>query len=118
MIVAVRELAKTNDWSPEQIHFESFGAAASPDDRALTVTLARSGRSISVPAGSSILDVLLETGVTVPHDCRRGECSLCMTRFLAGEPEHRDLCLSTAERAESICVCVSRTHSDNLILDL
>jgi ferredoxin-NADP reductase/predicted pyridoxine 5'-phosphate oxidase superfamily flavin-nucleotide-binding protein len=118
MIVTVRELAETIGWPPEQIHFESFGAAASPDDRALTVILARSGRSISVPAGRGILDVLLEAGVAVPYDCRRGECSLCMTRFLAGEPEHRDLCLSAEERSELMCVCVSRAHSKNLTLDL
>lgn len=118
LIVAVRELAETSGWAPEQIHFESFGAAASPDDHAITVNLARSGRSINVPAGHSILDTLLEAGIDVPHDCKRGECSLCMTHVLAGEPEHRDLCLSSAERAESMCVCVSRSHSDYLTLDL
>lgn len=118
LIVAVREQAEIHNWAPEQIHFESFGAAATPDDRALTVNLARSGRSINVPTGRSILDTLLDAGVAVPHDCKRGECSVCMTQVLAGKPEHRDLCLNSAERAESMCVCVSRSRSDYLTLDL
>lgn len=118
MIVAVRELAATLGWAPEQIHFESFGGATAPDDRALNIRLARSGREIHVPAGRTILDTLLAAGIAVPHDCRRGECSLCATRVLAGEPEHRDLCLSADQHAESMCVCVSRACSDRLTLDL
>lgn len=118
MIVAVRELAKTCGWAPERIHFESFGGATSPDDREFTVSLARSGRSFRVPAGRSILDTLLEEGIAVPHDCRRGECLLCATRVLAGEPDHRDLCLSADEQAKSMCVCVSRARSNRLTLDL
>lgn len=118
MIVAVRELGATLGWAPEQIHFESFGGAASPEDQGLNITLARSGREFHVPAGRSILDVLLENGIAVSHDCRRGECSQCVARILAGEPEHRDLCLSADERAVSMCVCVSRARSDNLTLDL
>lgn len=102
MIVAVRELAETNSWSPEQIHFQSCGGSASPDDRELNIALARSDREIHAPAGRSILDTPPETGISVPHDCRRGLCSLCATRRLAGEPEHPNLCLSANERAESM----------------
>lgn len=118
MIVAVRELAETNGWAPEQIHFESFGGATTPDDQEIQVRLANSGREIPVPAGRSILDALLDAGIAVPYDCRRGECSLCTTPVLAGEPEHRDLRLTAEERAESMCLCVSRACSGGLTLDL
>ncbi|MCB1874797.1 MAG: pyridoxamine 5'-phosphate oxidase family protein [Chromatiales bacterium] len=118
MILAVRETAEKRGWLSGQIHVESFGAPASTGGRALTVTLARSQRTIDVPAGSSILDVLLEAGIAVPHDCKRGECSQCATRVLAGEPEHQDLCLSPSERAHAMCVCISRARSAGLTLDL
>jgi ferredoxin-NADP reductase/predicted pyridoxine 5'-phosphate oxidase superfamily flavin-nucleotide-binding protein len=118
MILAVRELARENGWPQEQIHFESFGAASQPHDRKITVELARSGLKLSVAASRSILDTLLEQGVAVPHECKRGECSLCATRVLAGEPEHRDLCLNPEEQADSMCICVSRAKSGKLRLDL
>ncbi len=118
MILAVRELASKNGWPQDQIHFESFGAAAQPHDREITVELARSGVTLTVPASRSILDSLLERGLAVPHECKRGECSLCMTRVLVGEPEHRDLCLSPQEQTDSMCLCVSRAKGSRLRLDL
>ncbi|MEJ2619699.1 MAG: 2Fe-2S iron-sulfur cluster binding domain-containing protein [Candidatus Thiodiazotropha sp.] len=104
-------------WPGSQLHFERFGVEARVDDKPLTVTLARSNRSIAVPAHLSILDVLLLAGIDLPHDCKRGECSLCRTRVLEGQPDHRDLSLDADERKESMCVCVSRAHSDHLTLD-
>jgi len=118
MILAVRDLARSNGWLPEQIHYENFGKSVSSEDQALSVTLARSGKTIGVPATRSILDVLLGQGLAVPHDCRRGECTLCVTRVIEGEPDHRDLCLSAEEQALSMCLCVSRAKTDSLTLDL
>jgi ferredoxin-NADP reductase/predicted pyridoxine 5'-phosphate oxidase superfamily flavin-nucleotide-binding protein len=118
LIQAVHELATSRGWSPDQIHFESFGAGPGRDDQPIVVTLARSGRKIVVPPTRSILDALLQSGVEVPHDCKRGECSLCSTRVLEGQPDHRDLCLNSKERKASMCVCVSRTRGASLTLDL
>jgi len=118
MIAFVRDLAKANDWPVEQIHFESFGAATSPKDRELAVTLAKSCKTVTVPASRSILDTLLDRGLAIPHDCKRGECSLCLTQVLDGEPDHRDLCLTSKERSESMCICVSRAKTQSLTLDL
>jgi len=44
----------------------------------------------------------------------------CETGVLAGEPDHRDSLLSEDERqrSESMFVCVSRSCSDRLVLDL
>lgn len=118
MIGAVRDLAQASGWTAEQIHFESFGSTASAHDRALSVTLAKTGKTVQVPAGRSILDVLLDEGMAIPHDCKRGECSLCITRVLEGEPEHRDLCLSKEEHKDSMCLCVSRAKGEKLTLDI
>lgn len=118
LIISVRDIAADNGWPTEQVHFESFGSASTAEDRAITVKLARSGTTLNVPATQSILDTLLDAGLAVPHDCKRGECSLCATRVLEGDPEHRDLCLDDSQRKESMCVCVSRARADHLTLDL
>jgi hypothetical protein len=117
LITAVRETARANGWRDAQIHFESFGAAPLPADRSITVELAMSGNSVVVPVGRTILDTLLDVGIEVPHQCKRGECGLCATTVLHGEPDHRDLCLSPEEQKQSLCVCVSRAKSETLVLD-
>jgi len=118
MINAVRETATAQGWPFSQIHFESFGAQPMADDKAIRVHLAKSNQTITVPADRSILDSLLDAGVGVPHDCKRGECTMCTTRVLDGEPDHRDLCLSAEEKTSSMCVCVSRARGEELQLDL
>ena len=118
LINAVRETAESQGWPLSQIHFESFGTASLADDRAFKVHLAKSNKTITVPAESTILDTLLEVGINVPHDCKRGECSMCTTQVLEGEPDHRDLCLSADEKASSMCICVSRAKGTDLTLSL
>ena len=118
MISAVREMAAALGWPSAQIHFESFGAEPSADDRPIRVHLAKSNMTLTVAAERSILDTLLDAGVNVPHDCKRGECTMCTTRVLDGEPDHRDLCLNSEERVSSMCVCVSRARGEELQLDM
>lgn len=76
------------------------------------------GAHLPIPAQHSILDTLLDAGLAVAHGCKRGECSLCVTQVLAGEPDHRDLCLSPLDRENAMCVCVSRAKGESLALDL
>ncbi len=118
LILAVRELARQKGWSEDQIHFESFGIAPQSGDREISVELARSGKTVDVPASSSILDALLDQGVAIPYECKRGECSICKTKLLDGDPDHRDLCLTPEEQQKAICVCVSRAKGNHLKLDL
>ena len=84
------------------------------------VALARSGRSIVVAPGKSILDALLEAGIEAPHSCREGVCGTCETRVLEGEPDHRDLVLSQAEHASCklMMICVSGCKGKKLVLDM
>ncbi|HET8597924.1 MAG TPA: PDR/VanB family oxidoreductase [Castellaniella sp.] len=107
-------------WSRSHIHFESFieGGERKPDDHAFTVTLARSGRTLEVPAGQSILAVLHAAGVAVPCSCESGTCGTCRTTLLEGAADHRDMVLMSDEQDHQIMVCVSRARSANLVLDL
>ncbi len=120
MIEAARGAAHAADWPAVAVHVESFGAAPGAADRPFTVELAQSGKSLPVAPGQGILDVLLAAGVMPSFDCRRGECGACLTRVVAGEPDHRDIYLTEEERAagEFMTVCVSRSRSDRLVLEL
>lgn len=114
----------TADQDPERVHVEHFAAPEAPAADAATggfvVELARSGRSLPVPADQSLLDALLAAGVDVPHSCRNGVCGSCETRVLDGTPDHRDMVLSPQERAsgKTLMVCCSRARSERLVLDL
>lgn len=118
LIHLVTTLATKAAWPRDRIHFESFGPKQLPGDRTITVHLERSALVVEVAPGETILDALLEAGVWAPYDCRRGECASCMTRVIAGVPDHRDVCLSPGLREQYLCTCVSRAQSGHLTLDL
>ncbi len=84
------------------------------------VELAQSGQTLAVAAGESILEVLEKAGVAVLSSCRQGTCGTCETAVLAGTPDHRDSVLTGEDRAaaDAMMICVSRAHSDRLVLDL
>ena len=89
-------------------------------DRAFTVHLARSGKSVHVDANVSLLDALRAHKVDVPTSCEQGVCGTCLTRVLDGTPQHRDMYLTTQERAagDAMLICVSRALSATMTLDL
>jgi ferredoxin-NADP reductase len=89
-------------------------------DEAFEVRLDRSGRSLTVRPGQSVLDAVGAAGVSVLSSCRQGLCGTCETTVLEGEPDHRDSILDDDERAAADCmfVCVSRSRSPRLVLDL
>jgi phthalate 4,5-dioxygenase reductase subunit len=117
LMEAVRDMS--GHWSPANVHFESFvdGGEQRPNDRPFTVTLARSGKSLEVPVGKSILAVLREAGESVPSSCESGTCGSCRTTLLKGEADHRDMVLMPEEFDSQIMVCVSRACSDQLVID-
>lgn len=117
MMEAVRDM--TGHWSSATVHFEAFTEVPrhTPDDRAFIVRLARSGQTVEVPVGTTILEALRASGHDVPSSCESGTCGTCRTRLIAGEPDHRDLVLTDAERADNIMVCVSRARSPELVID-
>jgi len=121
MIDAVLDRCRAAQWPREQVHFELFTPIkAVSGDQEFEVVLARSGRSVRVGAGKTILETLFEVGEEPLSDCRRGECGVCVTEVIAGEPLHRDYYLTDSEKAagKSMCICVSRARGTKLVLDL
>jgi ferredoxin-NADP reductase/DMSO/TMAO reductase YedYZ heme-binding membrane subunit len=101
------------------LHTELFAGGGPTGGAAFHVELRRAGRVIDVPGDRSVLQAVRDVLPTVASGCEQGICGACRTMVLAGEPDHRDELLSSAERAAgAMLICVSRAHSDRLILDL
>jgi vanillate O-demethylase ferredoxin subunit len=119
MLGAFRDAAASE--SSDRVHLEYFRPAevAKPTG-GFTVELARSGVSVEVPGGCSILDALIMRGIDAPYSCYEGLCGTCETRVLEGIPDHRDQLLSEKAKAENktIIICCSGSKSKKLVLDL
>lgn len=123
LIDAVTDTAKRQGWPNEQIHHEFFAGAEPPapgENRVFEIELARSGRVISVRADQTAAEALIAAGVPLLTSCEQGVCGTCLTRVLAGAPEHRDLYLTPEEQAvnDQFTPCCSRSCGDRLVLDL
>ena len=112
-------------WPPGALHLERFTARPQPEPAAgeeapFEVVCQRSGLTVTVPPGTSIIDALDAQGVSVLSSCLEGVCGTCETQVLDGVPDHRDSLLSADEREanEYMMICVSRSKSERLVLDL
>ena len=113
--------AATAGWPAERVHKEYFAAKDAPaSEGGFTVELARSHKTLQVPAGKTLLDCLIEIHAEPPYSCREGICGTCEVRVLEGIPDHRDMVLSDSERATNnrMMVCCSGAKSPKLVLDL
>jgi len=119
---AVLGTARAQSWPESQLHFEYFAAAGTQPAGAesFEVKLASSGRIVVVPAEKSVAEALRDAGIEVPTSCEQGVCGTCLMRVLDGEPDHRDLYLSSDEQAanDQFTPCCSRSKSALLVLDL
>lgn len=115
---AVRDM--TGHWPSSAVHFESFGGDTKvhADDQPFSVHLARSGLTLEVPVGRSILEIAREHGVQAASSCESGTCGTCKTALLSGDADHRDMVLLDEEKTEHIMICVSRAKSAELTVDL
>ncbi|WP_078855607.1 PDR/VanB family oxidoreductase [Streptomyces sp. SCSIO 75703] len=119
------------------LHFERFGApvtarsaadsggSGAPGDApvpasAFEVELRRSGQVLTVPPDRSILDTIREVAPQVMSSCEEGFCGTCETPVLEGVPEHHDTLLSERERerGKTMMICVGRSKTPRLVLDL
>jgi len=103
----------------DRVHVEHFEAADvdTSGDRPITVAL-DTGEEFEVPAGKSILAVLEDNGVEVFKSCQEGICGSCVSGVLDGVPDHRDNCLTAADRESQMALCVSRAFSERLVIEL
>lgn len=127
LIAAATERSTAQDRYPA-LHIERFSAATRTTDAAndmhlddiFEVELARAGTSVKVEPEQTVLDALRSVLPDMPSSCEEGICGTCEVRVLDGVPEHRDNILSDAERESGDCmfVCVSRSRTPRLVLDL
>jgi len=114
--------AKAQGWPQAQLHVEYFSAAAvdTTGDQPFDVKLASSGKVFTVPAGTTVIKVLLDAGVEIPYSCEEGVCGTCLTRVVEGVPDHRDMYLTEEEQAanDQFTPCCSRAKTKLLVLDL
>ncbi|MGH3178948.1 MAG: PDR/VanB family oxidoreductase, partial [Streptosporangiaceae bacterium] len=110
-------------WPARSLHVERFSArplTAPVRAEAFEVELAASELTLTIPPDRSILDVVEEAGVGVLSSCAEGTCGTCETAVLSGVPDHRDSVLTEEERQARDCmmICVSRSCTERLVLDL
>lgn len=114
--------AKAHGWPVQQVHLEYFGAVAqdTSSDQVFEVQVASTGKCYPVPIDKSVVQVLADNGIDVSVSCEQGVCGTCITRVLNGEPDHRDLYFTDAEKAKNdqFTPCCSRSKSKTLVLDL
>ena len=124
LLAAVEEHCAT--WPAGSLHIERFAAKAPTAEQAaealdqFEVVCQRSGITLEVTSGKSILETLEEADVPIMASCYEGVCGTCEARVLEGTPDHRDSMLTEPEKAagEVMLVCVSRSRSERLVLDL
>lgn len=105
---------------PSHIHKEYFQAETDLRGAAFEVVAKKSGKTVKVDEGVTIVDALATVGVKVQVSCEQGVCGTCVCRVLDGVPDHRDTFLTEEEKADNDCMllCCSRAKSDRLILDI
>lgn len=107
LMEAIRTNASSLGWPPNHLHFESFGARNTSGDKPLRVYLRQSGITFNVMPGTTILDAMISAKAFVSYDCKRGECANCYAAVISGQPIHRDISITAAQRAVGMTTCVS-----------
>lgn len=119
---AVLNTARARGWPEGQLHYEFFSAEVlhSDSDASFEVKIASSGKIVIVPKDQSVTQALAAAGVEILTSCEQGVCGTCLTRVLAGTPDHKDSYLTPDEQAanDQFLPCCSRAKSAQLVLDL
>ena len=112
-------------WPDGSLHIERFAAKTlTPEQDAgaldeFEVVCQRSGITIEVGADDSILELVEAAGVPITTSCYEGICGSCRARVIEGIPDHRDSVLKAHEQeAGEFILCVSRSRSPKLVIDL
>lgn len=121
MIEAVEGALKNLSVDKHHIHTERFTSSVDEKDKIqgtagakIIVHMNGSRIETEVPAGKTILDVLLDLRYDPPYSCHSGACSTCMAKVISGSVK-MDACyaLDDDEVAEGyILTCQSHPTSD------
>lgn len=101
------------------IQFEAFTPPVLPDveQGTVQVELRRSGRTLALPRGTSLLQALEAEGVRPPSGCRMGICNTCVCAKASGITRHTLTGDYATEPATQVKLCVNSASTD-LILEL
>lgn len=101
------------------IESEAFSAPvlADVEDGLVQVELRRSGRTLALPRGTSLLQALEAEGIRPPSGCRMGICNTCVCAKASGVTRHTLTGDYAAEPATQVKLCVNSASTD-LILEL
>lgn len=110
-------------WPAGALHLERFSAKELGEpvrSDSFEIELTVSDVVLTVPPDRSIMQVMEDNGIPVVASCMEGTCGSCETVVLGGTPDHRDSILSPAEQeaSETMMVCVSRSVSPRLTLEI
>lgn len=116
----VINIALTVGYPDTQIHREYFQADVDNSGASFEVVAARSGKTVTVAEGQTILQALAGVGIDIEISCEQGVCGTCLCDVIDGEPDHRDVYFTEDEKAanDAILVCCSRSKSPKLVLDI
>lgn len=120
LLDSVTEICEAAGARCETEHFGLATLRPSEAGKEVELELRRSGTTVVVAPETTLLQAIREAGVEIESDCEEGYCGTCETRVLEGDPDHRDVVLSKAERASgrTFLPCVSRACGRKLVLDL
>jgi cytochrome P450/ferredoxin-NADP reductase len=113
-------------WPPGSLRIERFAAKTiSADEPSLglasfEVVCQRSGVTVAVGPDTTIYDAVADAGVDVLASCMEGICATCECAVVDGTPDHRDSVLTDAEKeaGQRMMICVSRSQTERLVLDI
>lgn len=107
-------------YADDHVHREYFQVEVDASGAGFEVVARRSGKTVQVAEGQSIVDALSGVGIKIEISCEQGVCGTCLCDVLEGEPDHRDVYLTDDEKAanDQILVCCSRAKSKKLVLDI
>lgn len=114
------DTARAQDFDEANIHREFFQVEVDNSGAGFEVVTARSGKTLHVAAGQSIVAALAGVGIEVEMSCEQGICGTCVCDVLDGEPDHRDVYLTDEEKSanDQMLLCCSRARSKTLVLDI
>jgi ferredoxin-NADP reductase len=101
------------------LQVEAFSPPVLPDAETglVQVELRRSGRTLALPRGTSLLQALEAEGLRPASGCRMGICNTCVCGKASGVTRHTLTGEYAAEPATQVKLCVNSASTD-LILEL
>lgn len=124
---AIMDAAVAAGFPEEYRNLEYFSVPEAPEyeNHPFSIKLAKSGKTLDVPADKSAADVLTANGVTVDIKCSDGICGVCKCGFISGDVEHRDYVLPKAQspkpkaqRETAIVTCQSMAAEPDGVIAL